>query len=256
MRCVAFISVRNGIEYIQTCLSHLVSNGIEVVIIDQFSTDGTYEVCQKFLSDGVCRLERVSYPGYFSLKDQLTKKQELIEKTKTDWVIHQDVDELLESPYSGLNLLESIKLEDASHYNAINFNELVFLPYGKSNFYESKHYYFFEPYAPRLMRAWKKTSGLSSMKTGGHRLEGNVFLSGTNYYLLHYIFTSQEHAYQKYGSRSFSKKEMDMGWHRNRINIAENKLTFPNKKLLQVRQVNANKEFELNDPWNKHYWDL
>ena len=42
MRVIAVIMVRNGIDYIDSCLSHLIENGIEIAVIDQSSDDGTY----------------------------------------------------------------------------------------------------------------------------------------------------------------------------------------------------------------------
>lgn len=254
MRCVAFISVRDGIDYIEKCLSHLICNGVEVVIIDQSSTDGTYEACQKFLGNGVSKIERVLYPGYFSLEEQLNQKYKLIDETKTDWVIHQDVDELLVSPYANLSLIESIKLEDSKSYNVINFNEFVFLPYDDTNFYDSEYYYFFEPSSPRLMRSWKKSANLSTFD--GHLLKGDIKLSPINYNLRHYIFISQEHAFDKYSKRVFSKNETDRGQHINRINIHLNKLVFPEKELLNKCSDNQYVELSIDNPWKKHYWDM
>ena len=64
MRVIALIMVRNGIDYINSCLSHLIENGIEIAVIDQSSDDGTYEICQKFSDDGLFLLKRIEYPGY------------------------------------------------------------------------------------------------------------------------------------------------------------------------------------------------
>ena len=64
MRCVAVILVRNGVDYIERCIKHLIENGIEMAVIDQSSDDGTYEMCQKFMEDGVFLLKRIEYPGY------------------------------------------------------------------------------------------------------------------------------------------------------------------------------------------------
>ena len=129
MRIVSIIAVRNGADYIEGCLEHLLSNGLEVAVLDQMSNDGTYEICQQFKGDGLCHLSRYEYPGYFSLKEQLLEKQKLIYQLKTDWIVHQDVDELLESAVQGINLAETIQYADWGGFNAVNFNEFVFIPY-------------------------------------------------------------------------------------------------------------------------------
>jgi len=74
MHIVAIICVRNGAHYVDNCLNHLVANGIDVAVLDQMSDDGTYELCQKFLGNGLCHLSRFEYPGYMSMRDQLIAK--------------------------------------------------------------------------------------------------------------------------------------------------------------------------------------
>jgi hypothetical protein len=248
--------VRNGAEYAEKCITHLIENEIEVAIIDHSSDDGTYEICQTFSEDGLCFLKRIEYPGYFSWEDILKEKYQLTNEIQADWVIHQDIDECLESPIPELNLNQSIQFEDGRGHTVINFNEFVFLPYDESvSFYESPYYYFFESYSPRLMRAWKKNANFSGMESGGHQLEGDINLSPTNYNLRHYVFTSQEHAFAKYSKRAFPKNETDKGWHRNRINIPLNKLVFPDKNRLN--KISPSKPYELDssNPWKKHYWE-
>ena len=64
MRVIALIMVRNGIDYIDSCLSYLIENGIEIAVIDQSSYDGTYAICQTISNDGLFLLKRIEYPGY------------------------------------------------------------------------------------------------------------------------------------------------------------------------------------------------
>lgn len=256
MRCVAVIAVRNGVDYVRQCLTHLIDNGIEVAIIDQSSDDGTYEICEEFKNNGLCVLKRMDFPGYFSLQDQLKEKFQLIEKIKTDWLIHQDIDECLDSPIPDLNLQQSIEFEEKKGHTVINFNEFVFLPYNENlSFFQSPYYYFFEPFFPRLMRAWKKSANLSGLESGGHLLKGEINLSPTNYNLRHYIFTSQAHAFNKYGSRNFSKVESKKGWHFNRLNIPRTNLVFPPKEHLNRVLADEPNQLNTSEPWEKHYWE-
>ena len=123
----------------------MAANGIEAAVLDQMSEDDTYELCAGFKGKGLCHLERYDYPGYFSLRDQLVEKQKLIDRLETDWVLHQDIDELLESAGPEVSLAQAISNADSEGYNALDFNEFVFIPHvseGES-FYRSLYYYFF-----------------------------------------------------------------------------------------------------------------
>lgn len=253
MRCVAIIVVRNGASYIKNCLNYLFSNGIEVAIIDHESNDGTYELCESFKDDGLCYLGKMPYDGFFSLSDQLKEKQKILANINTDWVIHQDVDECLAPPLLGITLKEGIEKEDSEGYNCINFNEFVFLPYD-GFFLDSCSYYYFSPSKLRLMRAWKKTAALSNIETGGHRLKGVLNISPTTYLLRHYIFISQQHAYDKYSIRNFSKQETAKGWHMARIGVPKQKMLFPDKSILKELPHLNSRLFDTSEPWLKHYW--
>ena len=258
MRVVAVITVRNGIDYVKQCITHLIKNKIEVAIIDESSTDGSYEVCETFLGSGLCELQRVDYPGFFSLERQLQVKQELIDNLQTDWVIHHDIDECLDPPSTEFaSLYESMLKEDKEGYSVINFNEFVFLPYEEySSFYNSPYYYFFEPFKPRLMRAWKKDKNLSSLKSGGHLLQGEGDLSPAYHNLRHYMFTSQQHAFDKYSKRTFNEAELGKGWRKNRVGISRESLIFPEKESLEVVKNNCFDELSTNKPWQQHYWEI
>lgn len=258
MRIVAIIAVRNSAAYVKNCLNHLLANGIEVAVLDQDSDDGTYELCHQFKGNGLCHLARYDYPGYFSLRDQLIEKQKLISRLKTDWVIHQDMDECLECTDPQTTLSKAISETGNKGYNAINFNEFLFIPYvseGES-FYRSRYYYFFENRFPRLIRAWKKSANLSNIELGGHGLSGNFNLSPVSYNLRHYMFTSQSHAFEKYPNRLYSDDEVQQyGWHRHRLNISREKLIFPARERLEKLIEPDSRQFNTSQPHDCHYWE-
>lgn len=255
MRCVAIIALRNGMDYLPHCIEHLAGNGIEIAILDQMSTDGSYEWCQKFLGNEICFLDRYSYPGYFSLSDQLKHKQRVIDSLDPDWVIHQDIDECLEPSTEGKSLFSAIVDESRSGYDVINFDEFVFLPMGFSshNFYESPYYYFFRIRYPWLMRAWRNRIGLR-IDQGGHALQGQYRLSPNDFIMRHYIFTSQEHARKKYQERVFSQDELTRGWHKSRVLHSHVNMDFPEKKQLQRLTIHTSRQFARDSEHSTHYW--
>lgn len=256
MRCVAVIMARNASAYISRCFEYLFSQGIEVAFLDHCSDDASYDIAKNYVGDGLCYLERVPFDGVFSLQEQLKIKQQLIESLTCDWVVHADIDEMPEAP-GDITMAESLLREDVAGFNVVNFRELVFLPVEQEHcFYESLYYYYFAPWHPRLMRAWKKSANLSALSSGGHVLQGDVKLSPVDHVLRHYIFSSQQHAFDKYTSRVFSDEELEVGWHRNRINIMPERMVFPEKSRLNKLSDADSREYDFSAPWKKHYWEM
>lgn len=256
MRCIAVIMVHNGVEYVDRCIQHLSLHQVDAAILDHGSTDGTYERCLRYVGAGVCHVGRVPYRGIFSLAEQLQWKQALLAQLDTDWVIHQDIDECLEPPAPFNTLLEWVVGADGQGFDALNFNEFVFIPHDSPTlpYHQAVHYYFFQPFAPRLMRAWKKGRPFSNLATGGHRLSGDVCLFPQAGHLRHYIFTDQAHAYRKYADRQFAADELGKGWHRNRVGIPLACWSFPAKNRLECLPSAASRDFFTGRPWKKHYW--
>ncbi|HPQ94076.1 MAG: glycosyltransferase family 2 protein [Thiothrix sp.] len=258
VRAIAFIMVRDGGPYVEHCLTHLVKQGLEVAVLDHDSTDATYAICENWLDKGVCCLQHVPYRGHFSLREQLLLKQDLIRRLNPGWAVHQDIDECLEPPVGFSSLYEWIEVAEKENFNALNFNEFVFIPHVAANepFYNSRHYYFFSPWSPRLMRGWKCSAELSALETGGHVLKGDLRLFPDAGYLRHYLFLDQAHAYRKYGRRSFDASEVAQGWHRNRLDIPREALHFPEKSRLEYLPSLGSKAFNTHNPWKKHYWQM
>ncbi|RLA47154.1 MAG: glycosyltransferase family 2 protein, partial [Gammaproteobacteria bacterium] len=224
--CSTILAVRNEALHIRRAIKSFVRLGIEVVIIDHESTDGTLEICKEYLGDGVLTIEQLAWDGVFDLSAQLDAKACIARDLPHDWIIHADADEWFLSPVSGESLREGINRIDRQGYNVINFEEFVFLPNpdesGISPDYEKKilYYYYFAPRQKRLMRAWKRKCEFNNRSTGGHQLIGaGLKVAPEAFILRHYITLSQQHAYKKYVGRVFSDADLQRGWHGNRLNI-------------------------------------
>jgi glycosyltransferase involved in cell wall biosynthesis len=263
---VAFIAVRNGADYLRRTLPHLARNGISVVVIDNQSNDGLHEIIEEHSRSGAAiTLAELSFHGRFDLFRQLEAKARLIDASRADWVLHLDVDEMPHSCQEGETLAAAIARADAADYNAINFEEFVFLPVGlpaaatkprQNSYFSFSHYYFYEPLKQRLMRAWRRDCGFSNIPHGGHRLAGNdLRLSPENQVLRHYPFLSQEHAYGKYRQRRYSEDELARGWHGNRIDVSRQQFSFPPAKELQALRRVDQHALDRSRPRTQHYWE-
>jgi glycosyltransferase involved in cell wall biosynthesis len=253
--------VRNEEAHIRRALTDLTSQGIDVVVIDHESTDRTASICREFLGRGVLGIERLAWEGTYDQTAQLQAKARVIEQLPHDWVVHADADEWMHTRLAGESLLQGITRLDAAGYNAINFDEFVFLPAPDGDApadckRELLHYYFFEPRPLRLMRAWKRSSGLSNLPSGGHRLTGSgIMLAPESFVLRHYMVLSQEHAVAKYAGRLFAHRDLEKGWHGNRMDLSAERLRLPDPSRLKQLRDWVSVDLDRSEPKALHYWE-
>ena len=259
MRITAMLCARDELPYLRHVLPYLAAEDIEVVLIDNGSTDGTLEAVRNGDFPNVVHLESFSYCGDFDLSRQLEIKWTLAESVASDWLIHQDADEILHAPTSWGGLRHHIEQADSLGFNVLNFNELVMLPAHPTRddiLENSRKYYFFEPKPMRLMRVWKRTANLTGGKSGGHRLEGDVNVYPQRMLLKHFIVRNQEHAYAKYLHRTFSLTDLEKGWHANRLNFTVDNLRIPTSgEHLHRLASPLDTPDRLPRPSRTHYWE-
>lgn len=227
----AVVCCRNEAIYLKNLLPYCAEEGIEVALIDHGSDDGSKDIfCTKNYPNLVSR-EDLSFDGVFDLSAQLLVKANLIEKLKSDWVIHQDADEVLHSPDSWGGLRESFEEAHDGKFNALNFNELVMLPSTPSiddYMSNNRSYYFFEPRPLRLMRAWRRSADLTNVASGGHILLGkDLYVFPRLMILKHFMVRSQRHAIEKFVGRKFAEGDLAKGWHEGRSGLTADMLTVP-----------------------------
>ncbi len=268
LRAAAVICVRDDGAYLESCLRHLLENGVDFAILDNGMDDAARALLEKPpFRDGLLAVEPLPYDGAFVLDDQLRAKERLFERLDADWLIHLDVDEAMHAYVEGEPLVDSLARIDAAGFNAVNFDEFVFLPVdqpyrpGTACQPLCAYYHFRPDDGPRLMRARKKSAGLTMLRpdgsdaAGGHRLFGSgLKLAPERFVLRHYIFRDQTHARRKYADRSFSAAEVARGWHRNRIGHPADAYAFPPIELLKRLPDPTSRAFDTSDPKRLHYW--
>jgi glycosyltransferase involved in cell wall biosynthesis len=260
MRIVALLALRNEAVYLPVCLSHLAAQGIETCVIDNGSTDQSREIVESYRDQGVFKIIEYPYAGFYDWAGLLKLKEQLAATIQADWFIHHDADEIREAPRSWSTLAEGIAAADRDGYNAINFDEFVFVPthnsedYAGTDFVSSMHYcYFFEPLSYHRVNAWKKcASGVDLVSTAGHqaifadrRITPEVFV------LRHYMFLSIDHCLRKYTKeRTYSKREVDeLGWHGWRARLTAAHLRLPT--LAELKRPDAG-YWDKSDPSRSH----
>lgn len=262
MKVTAILCIRNEEAYLANCLRHLVHNGIYFFIIDNESQDSSTEIYRRReFRNNLVGVEEMRFHGVYSQTDQLQRKMAVIDTIKTDWVIHQDADEILHSCLPGESLRAGLSRLDAEGWNVVNFDEFVFLPVENdyvpdtAGYQPILTYYFFQRRFPRLMRAWRKSCGFSMIDGGGHVLTGpGLRMAPQTFVLRHYMFQNQEHALTKLVNRKFAAEDIARGWHTKRMNQPAEVFRFPPAASLK-RLVNKDDHIlDRSDPWRDHYW--
>ena len=254
----AIIAIRNGSFYFLRLCEYARKNGINLAIIDNDSQDNLQDLITQN-KDVVIKSKTLKYEGYFDLTQQLKAKESLTKELDCDWIIHQDVDELLYSNIKGERIADALKRVHELGFNAVNFDEFVFLPlerfkkFHSDNYHKMKWYYFFEPAKSRLMRAFHR-SLKTKINSGGHKLEGDINLYPENFCMRHYIFKNREHAKTKYKFRNYSALDLENRFHRNRLPLQNNEIYLPSKKSLHKYNF---KDWVLDKskPKSNHFWE-
>jgi len=223
MNIVGMIPVYNEADIIGSVIEHNLSQGLELVIFDTGSTDGSYEICSRYLGNGVLSLERVASAKFeFSLFSETLYKMAL--KHNPDWAMWSSADEFHESPYPGMLLKQSVEKEAERGYNLIQFNNFEFWPTEcdrdstESDVRKRLRYYTWNDDCQ--FHCWKVYDGINVGDGGGHypTFPKNVpvRLAPTKYVLRHYRIRSYAQGMKKvFVDRlpRYSESERRKGWH-------------------------------------------
>lgn len=227
-RVVALMIAYNEADIIVPSISGLIEQGIEVYLIDNWSTDGTYDLALKLVGHGLIAIERFPLDGpdsVFRSKLAFRRKEQLASEIKADWFIHHDADEVRTSPWYGVSLKDGIWAADSAGFNAIDHTVIVFPPIDNgfkpgSDFEKYFRHFEFGTRAGHFLqvKAWKNLGlPVSLAESAGHE----VSFPGRKIYprkflLKHYPIRSQSHGEKKTFLERKPRRSPDgmaQGWH-------------------------------------------
>jgi hypothetical protein len=181
-RVIAILRTYNEADIIAPAIRYLAGQGVDVYAIDNWSTDGTYELVEGLSSQGVVGVERYPPGGpsqHFEHKRLLERIEALSRTLEADWFIHHDADEIRESPWPGVSLRDALYHVDRCGFNSINHAVLDFFPVDNSfqpgtDF--AAHFTYYElgkrPGHFKRINAWKNVGQpISLYPSGGHHVE-------------------------------------------------------------------------------------
>jgi len=216
--------VYNEADILEQTITHMITQGIPLIIVDNESNDGSLEIEQKFIGKGVLEIRILRPDPYYRLKAVLKEGYASALEYSPDWILHTDADEFPESPYSDLTLVEAIENEARLGYNLIQFDCFDFLLTEKD--YRSdiqdvkKRLRYYTWTSDFCFKAWKHYLGTDLVAYGGHKpvfpkgIEQKV--SPIRFVMRHYRFRSLEHGIRKVFKERlprYDPEEVAIGWH-------------------------------------------
>lgn len=233
----AYITTYNEIDILKKVVQSLLCNKVHIHVIDNWSTDGTFEVV-KDLAKKNSQITFERFPSSFQSKEYdwkqiLTRIQNIANSSHADWLLHVDADEIRISPWKNLNLKQAIQRVDSEGYNAIDFAVLNFRP-TKEGFNKDTdpekfftHYEFGDQPGDFVqIKAWKNNHNVDILSSGGHE----AIFKGRKVYpkrfiLKHYSLRSSKQIKKKiFKDRipRLKKCELKLGWHQHILSALTN----------------------------------
>jgi glycosyltransferase involved in cell wall biosynthesis len=198
------MAVYNESDIVEQVIDHLVSQGIQLVIIDNGSTDGSYEICSEHVGKGVLVLKRL-VTERFESKRILKELGEMALSQNPSWQLLSDADAFLESPYSGLTLHDAVELEAEKGHNLIQFHNFEFWPTEKDHMSLEKdvrkRIKYYSWHDDDQFRCWKTYPGVIFHESFGHYpmfpAGVRAKVSPNKFIWRHYKIRSYEHGLRK-----------------------------------------------------------
>ena len=256
----AIVAVRDEERHIEELIRFLSQEGLDVVILDDGSIDGTVDVAEFMRGCGVIAVHRRPRANFFSMTDLLSWKAVVATELPHQWFLHVDADEWLQSPGQGERLVDFIARAEASGANCVNFQEFTFIP--EPDVSEAGpireallRYYHFAPSKVRLVRAFKRELIGKNIEGAGHLVVAdNKRIFEECGFLRHYPVLGVSHLMFKYGHRVFDPTETAKGWHHNRLGLARYSLEIIDNGALRTLVDWKSKNFDQSVPTRYHFW--
>jgi len=234
-RVVAFMAAYNEEDIIVQSIKKWTDQGVSVHVLENWSTDATYELVKELEKQLPITVERFPKEGpsmYFDWGAMLGRIEALSREIEADWFIRRGADELVVSPWPGLSYRDGLYLVDQAGFNCVDHMIVEFYPVddgfetGMDHEAYFRHFDFKNLSHSRQRKAWKNFGQpISTIPSAGH----DVVFDGRRIYPFkflskHYSFRSQSHGEKKvFRERKtrWNPKERARGWHIHYDSIQE-----------------------------------
>ncbi len=227
-RVLVIVTTYNESDIIEQLLDRLHHDGVDVHVIDNWSTDATPAILERYATNSPVTWERfpaAGDTGHFELEKLLRRVEDVAAQSGADWVIHHDADEIRQSPWPWVSLIDSLLAIEHCGYNCIDHTVLNFRPVDDSwqpgdDLATSFPWCQFgdTPADFLQIKGWKpQATHLSMAANAGHEVKFDgrrVF--PYKFLLRHYSIRSQAHGERKVlreRQPRWSEEERAKGWH-------------------------------------------
>jgi hypothetical protein len=223
---LAIMATRNDGDIVPQVVGKLLDDHIEVVALDNWSSDGTFETLTAMAAQraslAVSRWPETGPDRYYNLREQLRLTEEIALHHPGRWIIYQGSDEVRAAPWRGVSLREALYLVDQAGWTVVNFRQFVFRPHDTSFAAGMDPERYFRHYRiehadMKHLQAWRQGDArVRLMSSGGHH---GQFPGGSScpvdFIIKHYQFRAPCQMRQRIQDRlaRCSPEERAMGWH-------------------------------------------
>ncbi len=176
-RVTAIVPAYNESDIIETAMRRLLHHVDHVLVVENWSDDGTFELLGDMDDGGRLRVTRFPSDGppvhqeWQAIVDHVV---ELGGEEGSDWILLCDVDSYIEGPWGPGSLRDALYEVQRRGFNAIdqtvvNFRPVDDLPAGADVEGHMRHFEFgSKPGAFMRVRGWKTAAAVVSINHGGH----------------------------------------------------------------------------------------
>ena len=225
-RVLAIITAYNEADIIVSTVHRLLAQGIEVHVIDNWSSDASADLLRRKVPDPRLIIERFPdkpSPTY-DWEQLLLRVEEIARASHADWIIHHDADEIREPPWRNVDLRSALYIVESNGFNAVDHTVLNFRPVddGFNENHDPASYFQYCEFGDHpahfvQIKAWKNGGPVSLADSAGHEA---VFAGRRvfpyKFLMRHYPIRSQSHGERKIleeRKARWNPEERLRGWH-------------------------------------------
>ena len=132
-RIICIISTYNDADIIAGIIEENIKQGFQIYIIDNWSSDGTWEIIEDLNSstDNIIGIERFPAEGRSESYDWhaiLNRKSQIGAQFPGNWIFHQDSDEVTISLFNDISVIDFLDFVEEKNCNVVCLRMLDFRP--------------------------------------------------------------------------------------------------------------------------------
>lgn len=251
---IAIMTTYNDVDIIEGIVTANIDQGQELILVDNWSTDGTWELIKKLSKNHREILKIYRYPlsgpsSDYNWKELLKFKEEIALHYPNRWILHQDSDEVTLSPFVDIELkyvFEAVRLLGC---NCVTLRMLDFTPvddlYTSGNPVDYfKYYRYITKFSyDRQQKIWlQKNERVNLHQHAGHDVlfkDKEVF--SVRFPRLHYSVRSTTQLLKKYShdrKTRIEKERKAFGWHTHIESRISEKVVYEKEELILFDRSN------------------